>query len=66
MQSGSVKFFNDTKGWGFITTDDGVDVFVHHSAIEMKGRRTLADAQRVQVEFERGQKGMQAVRVIPE
>ena len=66
MQKATIKFFNDAKGWGFATTDSGEDIFVHHSAIQMKGRRTLVDGQRVELEYENGAKGLQATRVFPE
>lgn len=61
MATGTVKWFNDQKGYGFITPDDGgKDVFVHHSAITMKGFRTLAEGQKVKFEITEGQKGPQA------
>lgn len=66
MHKATIKFFNDAKGWGFATTDNGDDIFVHHSAIQMKGRRTLVDDQRVELEYEQGAKGLQATRVFPE
>lgn len=68
MQFGTVKWFNDSKGFGFITPEDGgADVFVHFSAIEQKdrGRRSLYDGQSVQFEAERGPKGLSATKVIP-
>jgi len=64
---GKVKWFNDQKGYGFITPDDGsADVFVHHTAIQGQGFKTLAENQRVQFELTQGQKGPQAsnIRVI--
>lgn len=61
---GTVKWFNDTKGFGFITPDDGgKDCFVHHSAIQASGFRTLAEGQRVEFEIVQGQKGPAAERV---
>ena len=66
MATGTVKWFNDQKGYGFIARDDGADVFVHFSAIQANGFRTLAEGQRVEFEVTAGQKGDQAsaVRVI--
>lgn len=66
MHKATIKFFNDAKGWGFATTDNGEDIFVHHSAIQMTGRRTLTDGQRVELEYENGAKGLQATRVFLE
>ena len=64
MQSGSVKWFNDAKGYGFISPDDkGADLFVHHTAIVMDGFRTLKQGQRVEFEAVQGPKGMQANNV---
>lgn len=61
MQVGNVKWFNDAKGYGFITPDHGgEDVFVHFSAIAGSGRRSLADGARVEFNVTRGPKGMQA------
>jgi len=62
-ESGTVKWFNDGKGYGFITRDAGEDVFVHYSEIEGTGFRSLQEGQRVEFEVEQGQKGLQAVRV---
>ncbi len=61
--NGTVKWFNDQKGYGFITRDAGEDVFVHHSAILMSGHRTLDEGQKVEFEIERGAKGLKAVNV---
>ena len=63
MAIGTVKFFNDQKGFGFISRDDGDDVFVHFSNIEGTGRRTLLDGQQVEFEIAAGRKGPEAVGV---
>ena len=60
---GTVKWFNDQKGFGFITTSDGSDVFVHHSSIVCDGFRTLPEGAEVQFEIEEGDKGPKAVQV---
>jgi CspA family cold shock protein len=60
---GSVKWFNDAKGYGFISRDGAEDVFVHYSSIEGDGYRSLAEGQLVEFEVEQGTKGPQAVRV---
>ncbi|MGH3255046.1 MAG: cold-shock protein [Streptosporangiaceae bacterium] len=66
MAEGTVKWFNDTKGYGFITPDDGTaDVFVHHSAIKADGFRSLQENQRVAYTAGQGQKGPQAEEVRP-
>jgi CspA family cold shock protein len=62
-QTGTVKWFNDAKGYGFISPETGADVFVHYSAIEGAGFRTLREDQRVEFAVEQGPKGLQAVRV---
>lgn len=64
-EQGVVKWFNDTKGFGFIQRDGGEDVFVHFRAIRGDGHRTLRDGQRVEFTVERGQKGFQAADVMP-
>lgn len=63
MVQGTVKWFNGQKGYGFITKDDGQDVFVHYSAINGKGFRSLEEGQRVQFEITQGPKGLQASNV---
>lgn len=66
MASGTVKWFNDSKGFGFITQDDGgEDVFCHHTAIHSEGFRTLQEGQKVEFEVTRGAKGLQAANVKP-
>ncbi|HID9871442.1 cold-shock protein [Pseudomonas aeruginosa] len=57
-QNGTVKWFNETKGYGFITPESGPDVFVHFRAIEGNGFKTLAEGQKVSFEVVQGQKGM--------
>ncbi|NNJ70733.1 MAG: cold-shock protein [Kiritimatiellales bacterium] len=63
LESGTVKWFNDEKGYGFIARETGEDVFVHFTAINAEGRRTLQEGQSVTFEVESGQKGPQAVNV---
>jgi CspA family cold shock protein len=60
---GTVKWFNSQKGFGFITTDEGSDVFVHYSGIEDSGFKNLEEGQKVQFDLTQGQKGDQAVNV---
>ena len=63
--TGTVKWFNDSKGFGFLTRDDGdKDVFVHHSAIRGQGFKSLAEGQRVEFDVVRGQKGPAAENVL--
>ena len=62
-QTGTVKWFNDAKGFGFITTDRGEDVFVHFSAIQGNGFRTLAEGAAVEFDVQQGPKGLQAANV---
>jgi CspA family cold shock protein len=64
--SGTVKWFNDDKGFGFIEREDGKDVFVHHSAIAMEGFKTLKEGQKVTMEVTDGEKGPQAENVMAE
>jgi CspA family cold shock protein len=64
MSQGTVKWFNAEKGYGFITPDEGgADLFVHHSAIQTRGFRTLEENQRVSFDISQGQKGPQATNV---
>ncbi|MEJ2264244.1 MAG: cold shock domain-containing protein [Anaerolineales bacterium] len=62
---GTVKWFNGSKGYGFLAQEGGEDVFVHYSAINMEGYRTLDEGQRVEFSVEEGPKGLQAVNVVP-
>ena len=63
-EKGTVKWFNDSKGFGFIVRENGEDVFVHHSAIQSEGFRTLSDGQQVEFEVVQGQKGPAAESVV--
>ena len=63
MAQGSVKWFNDAKGYGFISQEDGEDVFVHFSAIQAQGFKSLAEGDKVEFEVTRGPKGLQAANV---
>ena len=63
MADGTVKWFNDRKGYGFIEQEDGPDVFVHHSGINGNGFKSLRENDRVTFEIEQGQKGPSAVNV---
>ena len=64
MAKGTVKWFNDRKGYGFVTSESGEDVFVHHSAIQGEGYKSLDENQSVEFEIEDGPKGKQASSVI--
>ena len=63
--TGTVKWFNATKGYGFLSQEGGEDVFVHHSAIQMEGYRTLTEGQQVEFSVEHGPKGLLATNVTP-
>jgi CspA family cold shock protein len=64
MARGTVKWFNDQKGYGFITPENGKDVFVHHTSIQGDGFKTLAEGQQVEFEITKGPKGDQATNVV--
>lgn len=64
MQQGTVKWFNSEKGFGFIEVEGGNDVFVHYSAIQAEGFKTLEEGQRVQFEIVEGERGPQAANVV--
>ena len=64
MNLGRVKWFNETKGFGFITMEDGTDIFVHYSDIQGDGFRTLSDDDEVEFEVTEGPKGLKAVNVV--
>lgn len=65
MPTGKVKWFNDSKGYGFIEQESGEDVFVHHTAIQGEGFKTLREGQTVEFEIEQDAKGAKAVNVVP-
>jgi CspA family cold shock protein len=64
MTTGTVKWFNDSKGFGFITSEDGSDVFVHHSSIQGNGFKSLAEGDSVSFDVENGPKGLKAMNVV--
>jgi CspA family cold shock protein len=63
MAQGSVKWFNDAKGFGFISQENGEDVFVHFSAVQAQGFKSLAEGDKVEFEVTKGPKGLQAANV---
>ncbi len=64
-ETGTVKWFSNAKGYGFISRDMGEDVFVHHTSVQAEGFRTLDEGQRVEFNVEQGPKGLQATNVVP-
>ena len=64
MAQGTVKWFNDSKGFGFITSEDGSDVFVHHTSIQGNGFKSLAEGDKVSFDIEKGPKGPKAINVV--
>ena len=66
MEQGTVKWFNDDKGYGFITRESGDDVFVHFSAIQGDGFKSLSEGQHVTFDVEEGERGLQAANVVKE
>ncbi len=64
MTKGTVKWFNESKGFGFIAREDGEDVFVHHTAIQGNGFKTLAEGQAVSFDVDKGPKGLRAINVV--
>ena len=64
MTTGTVKWFNDSKGFGFITSEDGSDDFVHHSSIQGSGYKSLAEGDSVSFDVENGPKGLKAMNVV--
>ena len=66
MAKGTVKWFNDSKGFGFITSEDGTDAFVHHTDIQGEGFKSLAEGESVTFEITEGPKGPKAINVVKE
>ena len=65
MPEGTVKWFNDSKGFGFIAREDGEDVFVHHTSISGSGFKSLTEGQAVEFDIEKTPKGLRATNVVP-
>jgi CspA family cold shock protein len=66
MAKGTVKWFNESKGFGFITREDGTDIFVHYSSIEGNGFKSLVEGDSVSFDTENGPKGLKAIKVVKE
>lgn len=64
MKQGTVKWFNDNKGFGFITAEDNTDVFVHHTSIQGNGFKSLTEGDNVSFDTEKGPKGLKAINVV--
>jgi CspA family cold shock protein len=64
MKNGTVKWFNDSKGFGFISGEDGIDYFVHHTSIQGNGFKSLAEGDKVTFDTEKGEKGPKAINVV--
>jgi len=64
MNQGTVKWFNDSKGFGFISGEDGIDYFVHHTSIQGNGFKSLAEGDKVSFDIEKGPKGPKAINVV--
>ncbi len=64
MAKGTVKWFNNSKGYGFITPENGADVFVHHSSIQGEGYKSLNEGQAVEFDVQQGKKGLEAINVV--
>ncbi len=64
MAKGTVKWFNESKGFGFITSENGNDIFVHYSSVQGKGFRSLTEGEKVTFDVEEGQKGPKAINVV--
>ena len=64
MKNGTVKWFNDGKGFGFVSGEDGIDYFVHHTSIQGNGFKSLAEGDKVTFDTEKGEKGPKAINVV--